>query len=116
MKPEFYGAAGRTSYFQDVTPPLDVAAVALYSSLTDHYHFFDGVVLGTYSFHAGHFTINSLSLAETIGLPATDRLLINLVKAAQSDAAPLTDAPAGLDVELDHLGLAVPIATGTAQH
>lgn len=105
MIPEYYGGLlGHTSFFQDTTLPPDVAAVALYSSLTDQYHFIDGLMLGTYPFHAGHFTISSFNIAGTIGLPATDRLLLNIVAAGQKDAAPVANVPPGLEGELDQLG------------
>ena len=62
------------------------------------------MVLATYPFHAGHFTINSLNLVYTLGRPATDRLLLNMVKTAQADAAALTPLPADYDAEMDKLG------------
>jgi len=109
MSPEFYGGLlGNTSYFQDVTLPADTAAVAIYSSLTDHYHFIDGVMLGSYPFHAGHFTLNAFNIAGSIGSPATDRLLLNLVATAQADAAPLAPLPSDYDAEMDKFGFTDP--------
>jgi len=109
MSPEFYGGLlGNTSYFQDVTLPADTAAVAIYSSLTDHYHFIDGVMLGSYAFHAGHFTLNAFNIAGSIGSPATDRLLLNLVATAQADAAPLAPLPSDYDAEMDKFGFTDP--------
>jgi hypothetical protein len=109
MSPEYYGTLlSNTAFFQGVTPPADTAAVAIYSSLTDHYHFFDGVMLGTYPFHAGHFTLNALNVVGSIGSPATDRLLLNLVAAAQADAAPLAPLPTDYDAEMDKFGFIDP--------
>jgi len=105
MSPEYYGTllAG-TRYFQYATPPPDAAAVAIYSALTFNYSYFDGVMLGTYPFHAGHFTLNAFDIAGSIGSPAADRLLLNIVIQAQADAAPLSPLPAGFDAEMDKLG------------
>jgi hypothetical protein len=109
MSPEYYGPLlVYTSYFQGVTLPADPAAVAIYSSLTDHYHFFDGVMLGTYPFHAGHFTVNTFNITGSIGSPATDRLLLNLAAAAQADAAPLAAVPSDYDAEMDKFGFTDP--------
>ena len=106
MSPEFYGQLlADTHHFKDVTLPADTPAVAIYSSLTDRYHFLDGVMIGTYPFHAGQFTINAFNILGTIGSPATDRLLLNLVIQAKADAAPLAPLPADYDAEMDKLGL-----------
>jgi hypothetical protein len=109
MSPEYFGTLlAYTSYFQGVTLPADTAAVAIYSSLTDHYHFFDGVMLGTYPFHTGHFTLNTFNITGSIGSPATDGLLLNLVAAAQADAAPIAALPADYDAEMDKFGFTDP--------
>jgi hypothetical protein len=106
MSPEFYGALlADTHHFKNMTLPADVSAVAVYSSLTDRYHFFDGVMIGAYPFHAGHFTINAFNILGTVGRPATDRLLLNLVIQAKADAAPLAPLPADYDAEMDKLGI-----------
>jgi hypothetical protein len=110
MSPEFYGSLlGNTSYFQGATLPADTAGVAIYSSLTDHYHFFDGVMLGTYPFHAGHFTVNTFNILGSMDSPATDRLFLNLVAAAQADAVPLVPLPADYDAEMDKFGFTDPV-------
>ena len=109
MSPEYYGSLlSNTAFFQGVTLPPDTSAVAIYSSLTDHYHFFDGVMLGTYPFHAGHFTLNTFNIVGSIGSPATDHLLLNLVAAAQTDAAPLAPLPVDYDDEMDKFGFTDP--------
>ena len=64
----------------------------------------DGVMLATYPFHAGHFTINALNIVDSMGSPATDRLLLNLVIQAQVDAAGLAPLPPDYEPEMDKLG------------
>jgi hypothetical protein len=106
MTPEFYGQLlADTHHFKDLTLPADASAIAIYSSLTDRYHFLHGVMIGTYPFHAGRFTINAFNILGTIGSPATDRLLLNLVIQAKADAAPLASLPADFDAEMDKLGI-----------
>ena len=106
MTPEYYGTLlADTHYFQGTTPPPDAAAVAIYSSLTDRYHYFDGFMLGTYRFYAGHFTLNAFNITGSIGNPATDRLFLNIVSQVQVDAVPLAPLPATFSVDMDKLGL-----------
>jgi len=106
MTPECYGQLlADTHDFRGMTLPSDTSAIGIYSSLTDRYHFFDGVMLGTYAFHAGHFNINAFNILGSMGSPATDRLLLNLVTQAQADAAPVVAIPAGYDAEMDKLGI-----------
>jgi len=62
-------------------------------------------VLGTYRHHAGHFTVNGLDILGHLGNPAADRLLLNLVAEAQSDAAALQPLPADYDAEMEALGI-----------
>jgi hypothetical protein len=71
-----------------------------------HFHTLSGVMLGTYPFHDGHFTINALNFGASLGTPAADRLLLNLVIAAQKDSSAIY----GLNLpdisgELDQLGI-----------
>jgi hypothetical protein len=106
MTPEYYGALlGETHCFTGVTPPADAPAVAVYSTLTAQYTFYHGVMLGTYPFHAGHFTINAFNIVGSIGSPATDRLLVNLVTQAQADASPPVPLPGDFGAEMDALGI-----------
>ena len=106
MTPEYYGGLlGRSYYFYGMTnpAPADTAAVSLYNAFSGA-HYRDGVMLATYPFHAGHFTINAFNIVDSMGSPATDRLLLNLVVNAQADAAPLAPLPAAYDAEMDQLG------------
>jgi hypothetical protein len=108
MTPEFYGdlLAG-SEYFDALPVPDAVAAVALNCTfdLGGGYAYKDGVVLGTYRFHAGAFTVNALDLLGHLGNPAADRLLLNLVAEAKAKASALQPLPPGFDDEMDALGI-----------
>jgi hypothetical protein len=109
MCPEYYeGLLYDTHWFYGMTLPADTAAIGIYRSFAASYHSFDGVMLGTYPFHAGHFTINAFNIVGSMGSPATDRLLLNLVIQAQADAAPLASLPSGYDAEMDKFGFTDP--------
>jgi hypothetical protein len=103
----YYGSLlAETSYFHGMTnpAPADTAAISLYDSFSGGPNYHDGVLLATYPLHKGHFTINTFNIVNSIGNPATDRLLLNLVVQAQADAAPLADLPVHYDDEMDKLG------------
>jgi hypothetical protein len=107
MTPEYYGALlFNSSFFHDMTDPAaaDTTAVSIYNSYSGGANYHDGVVLASYPFHAGRFTINSLNIVDSMGSPAADRLLLNLVASAQADAVPVGALPADYDAEMDKLG------------
>jgi len=109
MTPDYYGdLLEDASYFDAVAVPDDTEAVAINCTFDLNnagYGYADGVVLGTYRHHAGHFTVNGFDLLGHPGNPAADRLLLNLVAEAKSDAAPLQQIPTGYDDELEALGI-----------
>jgi hypothetical protein len=107
MTPEYYmDLLFNSSFFFNETDPTsaDTSALSIYDSYSGGANFHAGLVLATYPFHAGHFTINSLNIVGTLGRPATDRLVLNMVKTAQADAAALAPLPADYDAEMDKLG------------
>jgi hypothetical protein len=115
MHPEYYGVLlARSFYFHDMTnpAPADTAAASLYNAFGGA-PYRDGVMLATYPFHAGHFTINAFNITDSMGSPATDRLLLNLVLNAQADAATLAPLPPDYDAEMDKLGFIDPPAPAT---
>jgi len=108
MTPEYYGdLLEDAAYFDAVPAPDETDAVAIncgfYFSSEAQYS--DGVVMGTYKHHAGHFTICGFNILGHLGTPAADRLLINLVKAAASDANARSNLPEGYEAELESLGI-----------
>jgi hypothetical protein len=109
MEPLDYGQLlANARFFAGTTVPDDTAAVAIRSTLGNHYEYKDGVMIGTYKLGAGRFTINAFDLAGTVGHPATDRLLVNLVTTAQADAARVTPLPGDFNATLDKLGIVDP--------
>jgi hypothetical protein len=81
-----------TVFFRDMTTAGDAVAVAI--RCTDYpYQFQEGVMLGTYQYHAGKLTLNCLQLERMLGHPAADRLLLNIVAHARATAAPLQPLP-----------------------
>ncbi len=108
MTPEFYGELlAKSEYFDALPVPDVVEAVALNCTfdLDGGYGYKDGLVLGTYRFHAGAFTLCGLDILGHLGNPAADRLLLNLLLEAKSDAAALQALPTGFGDELDALGI-----------
>jgi hypothetical protein len=105
MTGDFYeGLIGNTGTFQGMTPPAaaDTAAISIYNPYGGA-DYVDGVMMASYPFHAGRFTITTLNISDSIGLPPTDRLLLNLVAQGQKDAAALAPLPADYDAEMDKL-------------
>jgi hypothetical protein len=108
MTPEFYGdLLAKSEYFDALPVPDVVEAVAINCTfdLGGGYAYRDGLVLGTYRFHAGAFTLCGLDILGHLGNPAADRLLLNLVTEGKSDAAALQALPTGFGDELDALGI-----------
>jgi hypothetical protein len=106
MTAEYYGVLlARSFFFHDMTnpAPADTAAASIYNGFGGP-PYRDGVMLATYPFHAGHFTINAFNIVDSMGSPATDRLLLNLVIQAQADATALVPLPADYEAEMDKLG------------
>jgi hypothetical protein len=93
MTPDYYGEVlSDTVFFRDMTTAGDAVAVAI--RCTDYpYQFQEGVMLGTYQYHAGKLTLNCLQLERMLGHPAADRLLLNIVAHARATAAPLQPLP-----------------------
>ena len=118
MTPEYYeGMLAQTPHFEGTAHPDEAEAVAIRCvglvSSKQNFNFGlgdmdyeDGVMIGTYRHHAGRFTINALDILGNLGNPAADRLLINLVNEARSDAASVQPLPANYDAELVSLGIA----------
>jgi len=111
MTPDYYGDLLATgTYFDAIAIPDETDAVAFRLGMDNApWSYVDGVVLGTYRHHAGHFTINGFDLLGHLGNPAADRLLLNLVVDAKSDAAALQPLPAGYEVEMDSFGFRDPL-------
>ncbi len=108
MAPEFYGELLEdASYFDAVPIPDETSAVAISCGFyfISEAQYSDGVVIGSYKHHAGHFTICGFNILGHLGSPAADRLLVNLARAAAADANACSKLPADYDAELDSLGI-----------
>jgi hypothetical protein len=118
MTPEYYGGMlAETPYFNGVTPPDRTEAVAIRCNGIiagapgtlrgpGAFNYRDGVMLGTYRHHAGRFTINAFNILGSLGNPAADRLLLNLLAEARSDTASVHPLPVDYEAELTSLGIA----------
>ncbi len=108
MTPLVYSTVlSNAGYFADLAIPDETAAVAIRCTFNDGFglDYKDGVVLGTYRYHEGRFTINGLNLLQNIGNPAADRIILNLISAAKSAATPLRPMPTSHEAEMDVCGI-----------
>jgi hypothetical protein len=84
MTPDYYGELlSDTMFFPGMPASGDTAAVALYCTGYP-FKFEEGVMLGTYPYHAGRIALNCLQLEPMLGHPAADRLLLNIIAHARS--------------------------------
>ena len=107
MTPDFYGSIlSDTKYFRNITPPNDTSCVAINCTYyKSGFEFGEGVMIGTYTHHAGKFTINGLNLVKNVGNPAADRLILNLIANAKVGAPAVSALPENYDAELDRYGI-----------
>jgi len=108
MTPQYYGPVlAGTPYFArgQVPDAIDAVAIRCAADGADQFNYRDGVMVGTYRHHAGRFTINALNLIGNPGVPAAERLILNLVKTAETDTTPLQPLPANYETELTALGI-----------
>ena len=118
MTPGYYeGVLAGTPYFKAVASPDETEAVAIRCvgiitspgvspSGPGVLDYEDGVMLGTYRFHAGRFTINSLNILGNLGNPAADRLLLNLAAEAGTNVTSVQPLPEDYQSEMASLGIA----------
>jgi hypothetical protein len=106
MEPEFFGPMmAHVQFINDIAPAPETAALGIYSTanMDGHFDYHDGLALGTFPFHQGRLTLCGFDILHNLGQPAPDRLLVNIIKQAQTDAAPASTPPADLSAELDGL-------------
>lgn len=103
LTPATYGQLLRgVRFFRDIQVPDEPQLVWIDAASP---HFFDeGVVIGTYYYHAGRFTLNTLDLIGNQGNPTADRILVNLVKYAAITARPSQPLPVDYETESQKLG------------
>ncbi|MCX5772323.1 MAG: hypothetical protein NTZ09_18905 [Candidatus Hydrogenedentes bacterium] len=97
---EYYGPVIPHYFFEGQDAPDDVAVAALalcHSAPPGGYA--AGIILGSYRFGQGVFTLNSLNILQNVDRhPAADRLLLNLIDDA---AAHLAQTAAPLPADFD---------------
>jgi len=97
---EYYGPVIPHYFFegQDAPDELAIAAFALCHSAPPG-GYAAGIILGSYRFGQGLFTLNSLNIVENVDRhPAADRLLLNLIEYA---AAHLAETAGALPADFD---------------
>ena len=102
MTPDSYGQLLGGEFFSAVAAPQQSVVVRVYCTTATTW---DGLMVGIYRHHAGSFTINAFDLIGNLGNPAADRMLLNMVAYAATEAAPVNPLPAGYDAELNALGI-----------
>jgi hypothetical protein len=111
LMPDYYGQLLEGSYFRGIAVPDETVVVRLYCTFScpgaPRFEEFgtDGVTVGTYRHHAGRFTVNAFNLVGHLGMPAADRMLVNLAAHASATAVPVQPLPEQYDEELDKLGI-----------
>ena len=107
LMPDYYGPLLNGEYFNKIAVPDESVVIRLWCTMSFRGQVMgtDGVIVGTYRHHAGKFTVNAFNLLGNLGMPAADRMLVNLAAHAAATAAPLLPLPEKYDEELDKLGI-----------
>ncbi len=107
LMPDYYGPLLNGEYFNKIAVPDESVVIRLWCTLSFRGEQFgtDGVIVGTYRHHAGKFTVNAFNLGGNLGMPAADRMVLNMAAHAAATAAPLQPLPEKHDEELDKLGI-----------
>ena len=102
----YYGPVIPHYLFDGQELPAEVIAAAFATGYPVKGGYASGILLGRYSFGAGHFIVNTFPLLEQLDQhPAADRLLLNLVKHAGSFMGnPLEELPDNFDNRLRAIG------------
>ena len=102
LTPDLYDQLLRCGYLMNITVPDEVVAVGFHDGEGGYS---DGVMIGTWNHFAGKFTINMMNLTGHIGEPVADRILLNMIARAMSDAAPAGPLPGDYETRLTNLGI-----------
>jgi hypothetical protein len=92
---DYYGQVIPHYIFENNSTPYDTAAAAFAVGYNCIGGYDSGVLVGTYKFGSGIFTLNTLRILENINIhPAANRLLLNMIKhASKFIDQPLTKIP-----------------------
>ena len=106
LMPDYYDTLLASGPFVDIAVPDESEAAWFYHSYpSGPGRIPDGLIVGTYRHHAGKFTVNAFNLLGNLGMPAADRMVLNMAAHAAATAAPLQPLPETYDEELDKLGI-----------
>jgi hypothetical protein len=102
----YYGPMTPTYLFDGQDPPSEVIAAAFAAGYSTPGGYASGILLGSYSFGAGEFFLNSFPILDHVDdHPVADRLLLNLVQYASLKAHGSSIAvPADFDEVLKKIG------------
>jgi hypothetical protein len=103
---DYYGLVIPHYLYDGQETPDEVVAAAFAVSHTSREGYASGLLLASYRFGAGRFTLNTIPILENLDRhPAADRLLINLInEAGTSVDRPLAPLPADFDAHLAAIG------------
>jgi hypothetical protein len=103
---DYYGPVITRQMFDGQDTPDDVAAAAFAVGYCCLGGVASGLLVGAYRAGAGRFVLNTLRILENVGThPASDRLLLNLVRYGQEGTcAPLAPLPANYKTWLAEIG------------
>ncbi len=105
----YYGPTLPAYLFDGQDTPTEVVAAAFAAGYSTDGGYASGVLLGSYTFGAGRFVINTFSILDNVGQhPVADRLLLNLIQyGALSAHGPAVDLPADFNSQLKAIGYIV---------
>ena len=103
---DFYGQMIPHDLFDGQERPDEVVAAAFAPCALNHERYASGILLGSYRFGAGQFTLNTMPILDQLDHhPAADRLLVNLVnEAAALATGPVAPLPESFDGLLAAIG------------
>ncbi|MBK8882929.1 MAG: hypothetical protein IPN67_11245 [Bacteroidales bacterium] len=102
-----YTVVARSMYtYDEITDPLDYPAATVCGATRISHNYCSGIHLGIWNFGKGQFIVNTLRIAENLGMdPAADRLFCNLLKFGSEDLTePMSDLPPDFDNTLIAIG------------
>ncbi len=103
---DYYGPVIPRHIFEGQETPEDIAAAAFAVGYPAEGNYASGVLVGSYTFGAGRFILNTPLILENIDIhPAADRLLLNMINHAAGFAkGPAAALPKNFETTLKRIG------------